>query len=92
MAGSIGCIVGWNSPSIVILMAEDSPIPVTAPAVSTLVAIVGVGNVLAPPINYFIVDKFGRKLTMLLSILPLLISWGMITIATSIWVSCITYF
>ncbi|CAK9801317.1 Facilitated trehalose transporter Tret1 [Anthophora quadrimaculata] len=85
MASCMGFIVGWNSPSIVILMAEDSPIPVTASAVSTLVAVVAVGHMLAPPINTLMVDKLGRKNTILLSALPLLVSWGLITIATSIW-------
>ncbi|XP_033314124.1 facilitated trehalose transporter Tret1-like isoform X2 [Bombus bifarius] len=85
MSGCIGFVVGWNSPSIVILMSEDSPIPVTASSVSTLVAVVAVGHMLAPPINIFIVDKFGRKNTLLFSALPLLVSWSLITIATSIW-------
>ncbi|XP_003402688.2 facilitated trehalose transporter Tret1-like isoform X1 [Bombus terrestris] len=85
MSGCIGFVVGWNSPSIVILMSEDSPIPVTASSISTLVAVVAVGHMLAPPINIFIVDKFGRKNTLLFSALPLLVSWSLITIATSIW-------
>ena len=85
IAGGLGFVVGWNSPSIVILMADDSPIPVTASIVSTLVATVTIGHTLAPPINTCIVDRIGRKNTMLLGILPLLVSWGLITIATSIW-------
>ncbi|XP_076288928.1 facilitated trehalose transporter Tret1-like [Lasioglossum baleicum] len=85
MAGCLGFIVGWNSPSIVILMADDSPIPVTESAVSTLVAIVAVGHLVAPPLNILLADRFGRRNTMLLSFLPLLVSWGLITIASSIW-------
>ncbi|KOC65007.1 Facilitated trehalose transporter Tret1 [Habropoda laboriosa] len=85
MGSCIGFVVGWNSPSIVILMEEDSPIPVTASAVSTLVAVVAVGHMVAPPISTIIVDKLGRKNMILLSALPLLISWGLIIIATSIW-------
>ncbi|XP_068984623.1 facilitated trehalose transporter Tret1-like isoform X2 [Bombus flavifrons] len=85
MSGCIGFVIGWNSPSIVILMSEDSPIPVTASSVSTLVAVVAIGHMLAPPINIFIVDKFGRKNTLLFTALPLLVSWSLITIATSIW-------
>ncbi|XP_076644175.1 facilitated trehalose transporter Tret1-like [Halictus rubicundus] len=85
MAGCLGYIVGWNSPSIVILMADDSPIPVTESAVSTLVATVAVGHLVAPPLNIFLADRFGRKTTMLLSFLPVLVSWGLITIASSIW-------
>ncbi|XP_033334040.1 uncharacterized protein LOC117224926 [Megalopta genalis] len=85
LAGCLGFIMGWNSPSIVILMADDSPIPVTESAVSTLVAAVAIGNLIAPPLNIVSADRFGRKNTMLLSFLPILVSWGIVTIATSIW-------
>ncbi|XP_078036765.1 uncharacterized protein LOC144469911 [Augochlora pura] len=85
LAGCLGFIMGWNSPSIVILMADDSPIPVTESAVSTLVATVAIGNLIAPPLNIVLADRFGRKNTMLLSLLPVLFSWGVITIATNIW-------
>ncbi|XP_076247884.1 facilitated trehalose transporter Tret1-like [Calliopsis andreniformis] len=85
LAGGVGFVNGWNSPSIVILMAENSPIPVTASAISTLVAMVTIGSTIGPPINTLIVDIIGRKNTMLLTTLPLLVSWGLITIATSIW-------
>ena len=89
MSGCMGFVIGWNSPSIVILMSEDSPIPVTESSVSTLVAIVAVGHMLAPLINTLIVDKFGRKNTLLLSGLPVIVSWSLIVIASSIWVSCV---
>ncbi|CAD1475533.1 unnamed protein product, partial [Heterotrigona itama] len=85
MSGCMGFVVGWNSPSIVILMSEGSPIPVTESSVSTLVAIVAVGHMLAPLINTMIVDKFGRKNTLLLSGLPVIVSWSLIVIASSIW-------
>ena len=90
MSGCMGFVIGWNSPSIVILMSEDSPIPVTASSISTLVAIVAFGHMLAPLINTLIVDKFGRKNTLLLSGLPVIVSWSLIVIASSIWVSCVT--
>ncbi|XP_043514498.1 facilitated trehalose transporter Tret1-like [Frieseomelitta varia] len=85
MSGCMGFVIGWNSPSIVILMSEDSPIPVTASSISTLVAIVAFGHMLAPLINTLIVDKFGRKNTLLLSGLPVIVSWSLIIIASSIW-------
>ncbi|XP_076624333.1 facilitated trehalose transporter Tret1-like [Colletes latitarsis] len=85
MASSMGFVIGWNSPSIVILMDKESPIPVTASSISTLVASVAIGNTVAPLINIFVADKIGRKNTVLLSALPLLVSWSLITIATSIW-------
>lgn len=88
----MGFIVGWNSPSIVKLMADDSLISVTPSAVSTLVAVVAIGHMIAPPFNTFIIDRFGRKNTMLLSALPLLVSWSLITIASSIWVNNLFFY
>ncbi|XP_031834074.1 facilitated trehalose transporter Tret1-like isoform X2 [Nomia melanderi] len=85
MAGCLGFVMGWNSPSIVILMADDSPIAVTASAASTLVAVVALGHLVGPPLNIFLADKLGRKVTILISFSPLIVSWGLITIATSIW-------
>lgn len=86
MGMCIGSVAGWNSPSIVKLMSSDSPIAVTPSDVSTLVAMVAVGHMLAPPLNSFIVDRLGRKYAILFSAVPLVISWGLITIATNVWV------
>ncbi|XP_076288927.1 facilitated trehalose transporter Tret1-like isoform X2 [Lasioglossum baleicum] len=85
MVGCFGCIVGWNSPSIVILMSDDSPIPVTESAISTLAATSAVGQLIAPPLNILLADRFGRKNTMLLTCLPFLANWVLIAIASSIW-------
>jgi len=87
MSLCIGAIIGWDSPSIVKLMAPDSPISVTVSNVSTLVAMVAIGHILGPIINSFIVDRIGRKKTILFSGISSIICWGLITVATNIWVS-----
>ncbi|XP_012282089.1 facilitated trehalose transporter Tret1 [Orussus abietinus] len=80
----LGCIVGWNSPSSVKLTAPDSPIAVTVSQISTMAALVAVGHMLAPPISGAVVDRIGRKNTLLLSGLPLVLSWSMIIVARSV--------
>lgn len=87
MSLCIGAIVGWDSPSIVKLMAPDSLISVTVSNISTLVAMVAIGHILGPLINQLIVDRIGRKKAILFSGISSTICWGLITIATNIWVS-----
>ncbi|XP_012533664.1 facilitated trehalose transporter Tret1 [Monomorium pharaonis] len=82
----IGAIVGWDSPSIVKLMASDSSIPVTVSNVSTLVAMVAIGHILGPIINRLIVDRIGRRKAIMFSGITSIVCWGLIAIATSIWV------
>ncbi|KYN02687.1 Facilitated trehalose transporter Tret1 [Cyphomyrmex costatus] len=86
MSLCIGAIIGWDSPSIVKLMAPESSISVTVSNVSTLVAMVAIGHILGPIINQLIVDRIGRKKTILFSGMSSTVCWGLITIATNIWV------
>ncbi|XP_011883226.1 PREDICTED: facilitated trehalose transporter Tret1-like [Vollenhovia emeryi] len=88
----IGATVGWDSPSIVKLMAPDSPIPATVSDVSTLVAMASVGHMVGPIINQLLVDRIGRRKTILFSGLTSIICWGLITIATNIWVLYVAKF
>lgn len=86
----IGSSLGWNSPSSVKLSSEESPIRLNSSDVSTLMSLVALGQMLAPPINSLIVDRIGRKNTILLSGLPLIISWSMVTIAENVTVLIFT--
>lgn len=86
MAMCIGAVVGWSSPSLVKLMEPDSPIQVTTSDLSTLVALVPLGKICGPLINRFIVDRAGRKNAVLLGGASSIICWGLISIATNIWV------
>ncbi|XP_011640781.1 facilitated trehalose transporter Tret1-like [Pogonomyrmex barbatus] len=86
MSMCIGAIVGWDSPTIVKLMAPDSPIPVTVSNISTLLVMYAIGHILGPGINNFMVDRIGRKKTILFSGISSITCWGLITIATNIWV------
>ncbi|XP_011175705.2 facilitated trehalose transporter Tret1 [Solenopsis invicta] len=81
----IGAIIGWDSPSSVKLMAPDSSIPATVSNVSTLVAMGAIGHILGPIINQLIVDRIGRKRSILFSGITSIICWGLITLATNIW-------
>ncbi|XP_058828581.1 facilitated trehalose transporter Tret1-like [Topomyia yanbarensis] len=72
---------GWSSPAIPALQREDSPIPITADQGSWIVSILSIGSLFGPIITSLCVDRYGRKLTLLLSVIPLTIGWVMITFA-----------
>ncbi|XP_066601877.1 facilitated trehalose transporter Tret1-like [Prorops nasuta] len=80
----IGCIIGWNSPSAVILMSPESEIPATASDVASLMAVLAMGHLMAPPFSILAVDRIGRKNTILISSVPLLVSWSMVIFAKSV--------
>nr|XP_050862849.1 facilitated trehalose transporter Tret1-like isoform X1 [Vespula vulgaris] len=80
----IGILLGWNSPIVLLLLTPDSPIPVTVSDISTLAASMMFGQILAPLINIFAIDKIGRKYTLLFCGLPLVLSWCLIIVAKSV--------
>ena len=76
--------MGWNSPSSVKLEAEDSPMRLSSTDVSTLMSLIAIGQILAPPLNSIIVDRIGRRNTILIAGIPLLISWALIAMIESL--------
>ncbi|XP_055538397.1 facilitated trehalose transporter Tret1-like [Wyeomyia smithii] len=72
---------GWSSPAIPALKQDDSPVPITADEGSWIVAILSIGSLFGPVITGAVIDNYGRKLTLLLSVIPLSIGWIMIALA-----------
>ncbi|EFN76978.1 facilitated trehalose transporter Tret1 [Harpegnathos saltator] len=86
MSTVVGLVQGWNSPAIVALMMPDSPIPIIASDASTLIAVISVGFVISTPLSMYLIEKIGRRKVMLMSALPMIVGWGLITVATNIWI------
>jgi len=83
---SIGQFIGWTSPSLPKLMHSNSteyPVHLT----SWVVILFRVGAMLGPIVCAFTVNTIGRKYTMLLAAIPVVISWLLIAFATSKWVN-----
>ncbi|XP_043502756.1 facilitated trehalose transporter Tret1-like isoform X2 [Polistes fuscatus] len=80
---SLGIVLGWNSPMVVLLSSPDSPIHDNKLDISTLTALLSTGQMLAPVINVLVTDKIGRKYTILLCSLPLVASWSIILMTKS---------
>lgn len=79
-----GCLGGWTSPTLGILMQPDSPIPLTATDASTLTAMATLGHALAPALTIVMVDKLGRKNSLLISGIPAIISWALMVMSEQI--------
>ncbi|XP_001865011.2 facilitated trehalose transporter Tret1-like [Culex quinquefasciatus] len=75
---------GWSSPAIPALKREDSPVPITADQGSWIVSILSIGSFFGPIITGLVVDVHGRKLTLLLSVIPLLVGWIIIGLASNV--------
>lgn len=65
-------------------MTPDSRISVTTGDASTLTAAMSIGQILVPLVSVFIIDRFGKKKTILLAGLPMLVNWGMIMVAKNV--------
>ncbi|KAI4502483.1 hypothetical protein M0802_002395 [Mischocyttarus mexicanus] len=80
----IGISVGWNAPTIVLLLSPNSPIYFTSSDISTLTAVMPAGNIFAAAVSIFILDRIGRKYTILLCTLPTIVSWSIIIMGKSV--------
>lgn len=77
-----GMVSGWTSPVLARLQDPASPIPITSEEGSWMATIMSVVGVFATPLSALSVDYLGRKLSILLTTIPFIISW--------IWIACST--
>ncbi|XP_053687017.1 facilitated trehalose transporter Tret1-like [Sabethes cyaneus] len=75
---------GWTSPTLPILMAEDSPLPITSDESSWIVSILVLASIVGPIPTAWAIDRFGRKYTMLFTAIPTIIGWILIGVAQSV--------
>jgi SP family facilitated glucose transporter-like MFS transporter 8 len=79
-----GTGVGWAAPTIPALLAEDSPIPMSADESSWMVAMLSVGCVVGViPLAYF-ANVVGRKSILIFSAIPCIAAWLIIIFAASV--------
>lgn len=75
------------SPSVVLLLAKDSPIFVDHDDISTIAAIGAFGHLIAPIIIQPMIEKLGRKSALFYGCLPLVFCWILKYFAINIWVN-----
>ncbi|XP_054012729.1 facilitated trehalose transporter Tret1-like isoform X1 [Hylaeus anthracinus] len=82
---SYGLFFGWSSPSLPLLLQEDSPVPLTRQESAWVAAIQTLGGSVGPLLFVHIVNVIGRKWSLLLTGVPGIVGWLMIAFATSAW-------
>lgn len=82
---SVNVAYGWTSPTLPLLMDPvTSPIPITSDEGSWIVAMYVIGTiVITIPVAYSM-EKLGRKITLLLGAVPLVIGWILIGVSQSV--------
>lgn len=82
---SYGLFFGWPSPSLSLLMQNNSSIPLTSQQATWVTSILTMGAAVGAVFCTYIINIIGRKLTLLFTTIPMIIGWMMIAFATSAW-------
>lgn len=82
---SYGLFFGWPSPSLSLLMQNNSSIPLTSQQATWVTSILTIGAAVGAVFCTYIINIIGRKLTLLFTTIPMIIGWMMIAFATSAW-------
>ncbi|XP_033212290.1 facilitated trehalose transporter Tret1-like [Belonocnema kinseyi] len=62
----VGTMLGWSSPSIPFLMSKESKIPITIEEGAWITSLGSLGNIIGSLMVVFLIDRIGRKYTVLL--------------------------
>lgn len=75
---------GWTAPTVPILLSENSPIEVSEHHAEWLETILMIGACFGLPVTMYLVDKIGRKKSLITSATTTLIAWIVIALAPSV--------
>lgn len=81
---TLGLMLGWSSPYLAQLTAEDSPLPLTTGEASWVASLFNFGRFFGAVIGCVSVHYFGSKRMLMLTGFPLIISWICIIMADSV--------
>lgn len=87
-----GMQLAWTSPTLIKLLAEDSPIKTTREEVSWLATFALASDIFGAPAGAIFASYFGRKAAILFTAIPYLVSWFLIAIASHIHVLMLARF
>lgn len=73
-----GTVLGWSSPAGPRLLNEIQYFPITAGQWSWITSIYNVGCAISCLVIGYLMDKFGRKMTMLGLVVPFLVGWSLL--------------
>lgn len=75
---------GWTSPMMPVLHSPDSPVHITDSDESWLEAIIMIGAFCGLPTTIYLVDKVGRKKSIILSAVASIVTWLLIAVANRV--------
>ncbi|XP_053616284.1 facilitated trehalose transporter Tret1-like [Plodia interpunctella] len=84
ITAAAGTTVGWTSPTLPILLAENSPIHTTADQSSWIVSIMILCSAASPIPAAYLADRIGTKKTLLLAAIPYIIGWILVMLAGNV--------
>ncbi|XP_057665941.1 uncharacterized protein LOC130899782 [Diorhabda carinulata] len=82
---SDGMQYGWTSPTVPLLLSEDSPLEVTDYQAEWLESILMIGASCGLPGTMYLVDKIGRKKSLMTSAIVTAIAWIVMATLSKIW-------
>ncbi|XP_075970867.1 trehalose transporter 1-like protein [Anticarsia gemmatalis] len=84
ITAAAGTTVGWTSPTLPILLAEDSPIQTSADQSSWIASIMILCSAASPIPASYLADRIGTKKTLLLAAVPYIIGWILVMFAGNV--------
>ncbi|KAF5303131.1 hypothetical protein FQA39_LY10138 [Lamprigera yunnana] len=81
---SDGMQYGWTSPTLSVLLSPSSPVVIEEGHIVWLENLYMLGGLAGLPLTIYLLDKFGRKRTMLLAAVENLTAWVILGSATSL--------
>ncbi|XP_069693193.1 facilitated trehalose transporter Tret1-like isoform X2 [Periplaneta americana] len=79
-----GTMLTWSSPAIPLLQRDDSPFRITDDEASWVGSLLPLGAVFGGPPFGMLVNRFGRKPTLLALALPMMVGWVLILVTHSV--------
>ncbi|KAG5879457.1 hypothetical protein JTB14_025123 [Gonioctena quinquepunctata] len=75
---------GWTAPTIPILLSEETPLKVSVGQAEWLESILMIGACCGLPVTMYLVDRIGRKKSLISSATTTLIAWVVMALAPSV--------
>lgn len=82
---SAGNAIGWTSPTLPLLLDENSPIHITPDQSSWINSMMILSSVISALPAAYVADRFGRKITMLIGAVPYMLGWLVLIFATTVY-------
>ena len=87
-----GSLSAWTSPSLIYLTSKESEISISVQQRAWIASVTNLGAIFGFPMTCFLMDRIGRKKTMIVYAIPYNISWIMIIFGKNFEVLCAARF